>query len=744
MRSTKRPWLRAGRLAPVLVLLGLATATHSANPALAAVLDNGTSVEGCVGCHAAGRAVPVGNIADPRDAHSVALGPRGPASAAGYRQLDIVFATVDVTGSKVVLDFSVQDEAGAGVADLFASDGRFNVAKLVLGEVSGDPTEWKSLLFSERFTTQGGVFEALGGGAYRYTSVFDPSSVPVATGDTLRVSVQISAGDLPAGNGWCDFDADLAAANACTSPPTASLTRDIVQTSVCNDCHGATSDTRLSFHGGGRTEVEYCVSCHNPDIGETDMTPLIHKIHYGSQLSPDFRDGKYEHVQFTKEIDNCTSCHAGAGADVDNWKQVPNRVACGSCHEDVNFDTGEGHGDGGQQLTNRFCGNCHPAEGDWTESVLPVSAVHQGLARAQEAGRYRGEGNGYAIESLIHDRAADTLTVDYSVTRDGAKMSLQSDPEWAMGGSLRLRLGWSTEEYTNEGSASAPAPAQPLSFDALDVGGAVMDLGTGSYRTQLDVPDEAFGNLIVFLEGRPVASAEADLRGNRTIPVQNAFANVNVELREPVTPRRQVVDMALCNTCHDTAGAGLALHGNNRVNEMQACVVCHNNDTTDIGRRPEDPEMSIDGKREESVDIKRMVHQIHTGKGLQNGYVAYGFGGTPHDYSFVDFIGNTRNCLTCHEPGTYSTEAAWLTLASTIDTGEELADPSDDLNISQISAVCSSCHDDDRAVHHMVLNGASFMAVDGQISLPTPEPDGLVLGLAACGVLAGLARRRRR
>ena len=66
--------------------------------------------------------------------------------------------------------------------------------------------------------------------------------------------------------------------------PPPSLTRDIVQTHVCNECHGVTTDTRLVFHGA-RTEVEYCVVCHNPGLGDADMTVMTHKIHAGETLS---------------------------------------------------------------------------------------------------------------------------------------------------------------------------------------------------------------------------------------------------------------------------------------------------------------------------------------------------------------------------------------------------------------------------------------------------------------------------
>ncbi len=226
--------------------------------------------------------------------------------------------------------------------------------------------------------------------------------------------------------------------------------------------------------------------------------------------------------------------------------------------------------------------------------------------------------------------------------------------------------------------------------------------------------------------------------------MRSVFSDINIEKRGITRARRRVIDIDKCNACHDTAGAGLSLHGNNRAGEMQVCVLCHNPDATDIRRRPADPSMALDGKREVSVDMKRLIHGIHSGMDLQDPLVVYGFGGNPHDYSEVSFLGNLENCLTCHEPGTYSTDAAWHTLPSTSDTGPEVTDPSDDLNISQVTSTCSSCHDTQRARNHMLLNGGSFMALDEDIVVPVPEPSDLPLSAAALGALAALAYRRRR
>jgi OmcA/MtrC family decaheme c-type cytochrome len=706
------------------------------------------ALETCLGCHGEGRARPVGNILSLQDAHYVDTDPQGPATPSGYRQLDVEIQIVDVTGTSVLIFFEVTDEAGNAVPDIFADDGRFTIARLEPGSIPEDSIDWSSLIdrvedpgdvgdgpgtpetqaTAERFDPAG--FANLGLGLYRYLSAFDPTSIPIADGDTLRVAIQLSADDLPAGNGWCDFDADLSALNDCTSGTT--LTRDIVQTATCNDCHGVTSDTKLAVHGGGRTDVEYCVTCHNPGSvdansgNSVDMKIMIHKIHYGARLAKGykiwgFRDTlhDYSNVNFTKDIDDCTTCHQGGGADVNNWSSVPTRDACGSCHDDVNFRTGANHGTGGVQLTDENCHWCHPPDGPVTELQKPIRTVHRGGRRATEGALYAGAGNGFAIEGVTQDGL--DLTIRYSITRDGRRMSLENDPEWNAGvaSQLAILVGWETSDYTNLDSGRTPA--QTLRIDGLDVGGAVSALGSGIYEVVASLPPSASNTATVAIEGHPAADLDLPQNGSFTdrIGVPNVFQDVDLEGGASPEPRRVIVDTAKCNACHDSAGLGISLHDNESTGESQVCVLCHNADATDTNARPSSRSATSDGKLEEAIDFKRMIHQIHSGAELQDGIALWGTTESgsreEHDFSTVNFIGNRANCETCHNPDTYSTEDAYAARPSTIDTGADAADPSDDLNISQTAAVCSSCHDDDIATDHMKLNGASFRALDSDI-----------------------------
>ena len=47
-------------------------------------------------------------------------------------------------------------------------------------------------------------------------------------------------------------------------------------------------------------------------------------------------------------------------------------------------------------------------------------------------------------------------------------------------------------------------------------------------------------------------------------------------------------------------------------------------------------------------------------------------------------------------------------LGTTVDTGEDRADPTDDTVTTPASAACSSCHDDQVAISHMSSNGGNF------------------------------------
>ncbi len=168
--------------------------------------------------------------------------------------------------------------------------------------------------------------------------------------------------------------------------------RDMVTTENCDTCHqvlggipgGSAEANGAGFHGGSRNDVRYCVVCHTEQrkFGRTeapiDSTTLtfksadggtdvsttstyrvydrslgnlpnfVHHIHAGPVLALknyNFAGVEFNETLYPQDLRNCTKCHNPANPatpQADNFEQHPNRVACGGCHDGINFATGQG------------------------------------------------------------------------------------------------------------------------------------------------------------------------------------------------------------------------------------------------------------------------------------------------------------------------------------------------------------------------------------------------------------------
>jgi len=214
-------------------------------------------------------------------------------------------------------------------------------------------------------------------------------------------------------------------------------TRDIVATQNCNECHrqlgGVPGDDPESsgagFHGGSRNDAQYCVVCHTEqrkygrteaplDAGTLTFTSSstyrvydraignfpnqIHHIHAGPVLAlKNYNYGGvlFNEVLFPQDLRNCTKCHhqdlpdgGVLAVNGDNWKTTPSRLACGGCHDGIDFATGKGvtladaakgltqtttfgglaHA-GGAQPDDAQCSQCHV---DPTRPQTNINSVH--------------------------------------------------------------------------------------------------------------------------------------------------------------------------------------------------------------------------------------------------------------------------------------------------------------------------------------------------------------------------------
>jgi hypothetical protein len=338
-----------------------------------------------------------------------------------YANATITGATAD-PGGTVTVNFTVKNAAGQPVSGLRGM--QFNIAKLVPASGNESFNKWVPYLWRKETVSgsadggtwpnpdgttanQGsrennGTITDNGDGSYTYVFAKNISALTQPVGGaaiayernlTHRVSLMMGGSTGATATAHFDFVPDGTAMTE---------TRDIVPTSACKTCHG----DRFAAHGGDRLTVENCATCHVPGAndaqgGETlDLKVMIHKIHAGSELpgiaGPDgevfddpttpqdetadngtyaiwgFQNTKHTwwKVTFPAVLANCQKCHTGSGANADNWKNVPSRDACGSCHADVDFTTGVNH-IGGPVSSDAACTGCHqPSTASFAPSIV--------------------------------------------------------------------------------------------------------------------------------------------------------------------------------------------------------------------------------------------------------------------------------------------------------------------------------------------------------------------------------------
>lgn len=492
--------------------------------------------------------------------------------------------------------------------------------------------------------------------------------------------------------------------------------REIVDNDTCNKCHD-----NLSAHGEARFDLQYCAMCHesysfDAQSGNTiDLKVMIHRIHAGEKLPSVEAGGFYgifgygntfanfSDIAYPQDERNCQTCHEESDEDTpqaSNWRKTVNTGVCSSCHDNVNWTTGQNHG--GVAATDEQCETCHGPNSTIESGNLRPQVAH--LIPTQEAGKRFA----FTIVNATNTAPGQKPSVTFKVTdptNGNAPYDIQSDAPFTQcaGGASRLSIdiAWSTRDYSNLGSGSNPG--QPIQLNPLTAcGGSSVANGDGTFTvtSTVAIPANATGSLGIGMEGHPAVDANGD-------GVVDRIAVTNVQIYRPITdatavPRRSVVLTTKCDDCHQQ----LSLHGSNRTDNPQVCVMCHNPQATDVSRRVAGSAcVTTLGADDESIDFKYMIHAIHAGNtGI------CGFGNSANPFFDVTYPGKLNNCEGCHQPGTYYPVDPTRVLATTFDAGADRASPTDDRAVSPNTAVCSACHTGAPAKLHMEQSGGTFNA----------------------------------
>ena len=642
---------------------------------------------------------------------------------------------------KPVVEIYLRDEQNYSLKGLPAANVSFVLARLE-PPVNGSPSTWHAITRKKELlgdtaklspqeavtgtgeknqaTTEpatSGVWTDQQNGVYTYkfakslkgdTEIPFDGTMPHRVGFEIRLSPAI-----PANNPVYTF-------NPITNDPINNSGREIVDDDTCDACHDG-----LTFHGGARTDLQYCAMCHesysfDAQTGNSiDLKVMIHKIHRGADLPSvqaggiygifgylnEFED--YSDVVFPQDLRNCTTCHEESDANTpqaSNWRTTVENATCTSCHDDVNFETGANHGDG-VAATDDTCTACHGPNAQ--VGNLRVERAHQ-IPEQVAAAKFK-----YEVLAVTNTAPGQLPKVTIRVvdpTNGNAPYDIRAagGPFQVGSASLRVDVAFSTRpDFTNTGSGSATdattgTPAQPIRID-FKASGVADPAFAGSFTATATtaIPASATGSGKAFVEGHPAVDVTGDGTPD-SLPVVSVGKVFAITDETPVD-YRPIVDIAKCNDCHQQ----LAAHGNNRVDNTELCASCHNPNATDIARRVEDSECeAVTGTLDDqAIDFKFMVHAIHAGAG----YKVCGYQNSGYDFSHVRYPGKINNCEGCHLPDTYYPPDATTAIATTIDAGDRTT-PLGDVAITPAAAACSACHTDAAARQHMQFNG-SFSAV---------------------------------
>ena len=546
----------------------------------------------------------------------------------------------------------------------------------------------------------GGVFTAVSDGVYQYKfGIKAPSGFDNTATHTIGL---YGSRDLSASGLGVEY-----ASTTFTFVPNGAavtVTRDVVRTSGCNNCHD-----QLSFHGGSRRGVELCVLCHtpqttDPDTGNTlDLKVMAHKLHMGSSL-PSVKAGKpyriigfnqavtdWSTVVYPADVRRCETCHqqnVGA-AQAKAYLLKPTRVACGACHDDVNFTTGLNHA-GGPMPDDTMCAICHIPQGE-LEFDASIKGAH---TIATESASLTGLV--VNITKIQNGTAGKAPSVNFTI-KDGSGSPL---PVSALG-SISFTMAGPTSDYgyTNFGSDVTTPGYVTESATTASCGND----GSCIYTFKHLVPAKATGTYSIGVEAR---RTETILKGTTTqqsvqYGAKNQVVSFSVD-GSPLVPRRAVVATSNCNQCH----VSLSVHGTLR-NQTEYCSLCHNPSNTDISVRSSAVVAADKTAPPQGVNFNLMVHRIHTGEKMladNRTYTIVGFGGSHNDFSDVRYpamsatgaVGDTRNCSMCHINNS----------EQTLPVGKNaVVDPQGPITpIPAVSSACTGCHTSLAAAGHTAQN----------------------------------------
>jgi hypothetical protein len=561
--------------------------------------------------------------------------------------------------------------------------------------------------------------------------------------------------------------------------------------SSCEACHKGPANGKLymwhiipGYSPNGDYAIDQfplgtCKSCHNQNgYSQNPAIRKIHAVHRGEhQLTPgvahpeyglgmDSSLASYLNVLFPDMPDaekDCAKCHVD-----DRWNTMPSRLACGTCHENVYFDTGvinppislgmptsgpckqdSDCGVGELTTCNTATGICqvatHPMQSDDSQCLVCHSADNNGLVpiASSHAILSRTATRGLSIPSLTMSGGSgpggavmvgDSLTIQFQlVDKNGNTVS---DLKTNTTMSTTIVIGGPTDDRQRVyGSASVPAAS--LSFDGT----------TYSYAMPIKFPATSLvpydsvgltprtnppGTYSLYL----YVTQNFSIDGQSVVDAGSGLLDFPFSVNAPVQPR-QVILNAACNSCHVTVQA----HGGGR-REAQACSLCHSAGALDLGVGskgaactmtsqcgggaagwetcedtngdgiPDTCVITTDPTPEQTIEFPELIHGIHFARKL-GGYAERNNLVSPGELVVIGYknsVNNFQNVLLPQDVRNctkcHADSGAACSNSQPCGIGQQCVAGMCQNNAytTPSTAVCLSCHDDAESTAHAAIN----------------------------------------
>lgn len=721
-----------------------------------------TALESCTLCHKAG------GFSDPVVEHALT------------NQVVVSNASVSETGGVVTIVFNVKmDGAPTSAMTTLAAVYRYSESVVPHTPAPGGPPIVNDF---ERVDVLAVSSLAEAGGTYTVTV----NQAPPAGNVTYYVAVAQESRPYP------DYQRLPFASTVVhlTGTPARSLVSD----QACINCHGDfvfsgpnVRPDEYGHHGSNPAGAEACTVCHTRydstqrGVAGSRLTAYVHGIHNADNMPAGGYDRNADgtidfNTTYPTYMQNCSVCHdtpaslaAVNAAPVEYW-------LCMSCHdswEGFKFASATAAPFQAYHASlpaGSDCLACHTGGGAAPNHVV-ASDFHNGLQTARAGVIWDGQDlsvvEGAKVDMQITGVSyptATTLAVTWTAAYNGAAVDpcnavvTAGNPAFhaaaadvatgqAAGNFSLLRAYGQGDDWVNAGISEVPG--QPVATNLSTTN--TQCVGTVA-TTTIELTEGELATTatkgIVALQGK----AQVDL-GVDYLPAAGNQSVDQVRSKTPTyqfvigsgavdTARRNIVDTAACRKCHP---GSLYQHGGNRVDNVDMCVMCHNEASSEQNVRVGDgvdASVAYDGKPGMTYGFKSLLHGVHAaeetgdivmcyrnmgvfvwtnkdtvipnwpGTGPQTVYGSNPAGTNPdgttrtHNLYFPTYPRPINDCQACH--GTYSTDLPnqAKSVATTVDAGvAPWGNQSDDTLMGTGAATCVSCHTDAGSKAHASQNG---------------------------------------